>query len=48
MVDKVKKGLNKLIGGVNTVGEKLGMGKEMIKPIKLSTGTEGTYSKVCF
>ncbi|RYD13627.1 phage tail tape measure protein [Staphylococcus equorum] len=45
MVEKVKKGLNKLIGGVNTVGEKLGMGKEMIKPIKLSTGTESTHSQ---
>ncbi|WP_316964948.1 peptidoglycan DD-metalloendopeptidase family protein [Staphylococcus arlettae] len=45
MVDKVKKGLNKLIGGVNAVGDKLGMGKEVIKPIKLSTGTESTHSQ---
>lgn len=45
MVKKVKKGLNKLIGGVNAVGDKLGMGKEVIKPIKLSTGTESTHSQ---
>ncbi|WP_239734672.1 tape measure protein [Mammaliicoccus sp. G-M28] len=32
-------GLNLMIDGVNKVGDKLGMGKEMIKPIKLSTGT---------
>lgn len=32
-------GLNLMIKGVNLVGDKLGLGKEMIKPIKLSTGT---------
>src|SRR5699024_7954526 len=31
-------GLNLMIGGVNKVGDKLGMGKEMIKP--LHTGTQ--------
>lgn len=39
MVRGVKNGLNTLIKGVNWVGDKLGMGKQMIKPIKLSTGT---------
>jgi len=41
MVTSVKRGLNKLISGVNWVGSKLGMGKQMIKPIALSTGTSG-------
>ena len=28
-----------MIDGINWIGDKLGMGKEIIKPIKLSTGT---------
>lgn len=44
MVDNVKKGLNKLIGGVNKVGKALGLGDEMIKPIEMHTGTQGSRS----
>ena len=40
MIGKVEDGLNGLISGVNKVGSLLGMGKEMIKPVKFSTGTE--------
>lgn len=46
MVKAVKSGLNKLIDGVNWVGDKLGMGKQMVKPIKLSTGTGKASSYV--
>lgn len=44
MVDNVKGGLNKLIGGVNKVGKALGLGDEMVKPIKMHTGTQGSRS----
>lgn len=44
MVDNVKGGLNKLIGGVNKVGKALGLGDEMVKPIKMHTGTQGASS----
>lgn len=46
MMGGVEKGLNSLIKGINKVGSMLGMGKEMIKPVKLSTGTEGTSGNV--
>ena len=46
MVNAVKSGLNKLIEGVNWVGDKLGMGKQIVKPIKLSTGTGKASSYV--
>lgn len=46
MMGGVEKGLNSLIKGINKVGSMLGMGKEMIKPVKLSTGTEGASGNV--
>ena len=44
MVKGIKKGLNGLINGVNYVSQKV-MDKKLMKPFKLSTGTESTHTQ---